>query len=93
MLFFTQLLVSFLLLFFALPISAESSGFHEGVYHSFDSCLDDALLAFHVQHIECFRNVIELRAVVQECIEVLFLTALTTAYLPSALCPKWSLAW
>ena len=72
MLFFTRLLVSFLFLFFVLPISVQSSGFHEEVYHRFDSCLDDALLTFHVQQIECSRNVIELRAAVQDCVEVLF---------------------
>ena len=64
MLLFTRLLVRFLFLFFTLLISAASSGFHAGVYHRFDSCLDDALLALHVQHVECSGNVVELRAAV-----------------------------
>ena len=70
--FFARLLVRVLFLFFALLIFAGSSGFHEGVHHRFDSCLDDALLTLHVQHVECSRDVIELHAAVQECVEVLF---------------------
>ena len=39
----------------------EFSSFHEGVHHRFHSCLDDAFLTFHVQHVECSLNVVELR--------------------------------
>ena len=70
--FFIRLVFPFVCLFFARLIFIEISGVHEGAHHRFDSCLDDALLTFHVQHVECSRNVIELRAAVQECVEILF---------------------
>ena len=75
-------------LFVALPIYAESSGFHEGMHHRFDSCHDNALLSFHVQHIECSSNVIDAPCCRSRVYLGSVLTALTTAHLPLVLCPR-----
>ena len=56
-----------LCLFFTWLTLSDCYSFHEGVHYRFHSCLDDAFLTFHVQHVECSRNVVELRAAIQKC--------------------------